>query len=123
MFRVGWGIRHKISRQYYKIIGMLKDSYVVDTKQIIPFNEQESFERHPNKFNISTLKPFDKVLVRDEDTQKWCISFFSHCNGLGTYKYSCINGSGYAYCIPYENNEHLLDTTNDCDDYYKTWEK
>ena len=25
-------------------------------------------------------------------------------------------------CIPYEGNEHLHNTTNDCDDYYKNWE-
>lgn len=24
-------------------------------------------------------------------------------------------------CIPYEHNEHLRGTTNDCDDFYKTW--
>ena len=27
----------------------------------------------------------------------------------------------YKQCIPYEGNEHLLGTTDDCDDYYKTW--
>lgn len=34
----------------------------------------------------------------------------------------CLNGSGFYQCIPYEDNEHLLGTTNDCDEYYKTWE-
>ena len=78
-------------------------------------------EEKKDKFDIATLKPFDKVLVRDNDKQEWIISFFSHCNGLECYKYSCINGCGYAYCIPYEHNEHLLGTTNDYDEYYKTW--
>ena len=27
----------------------------------------------------------------------------------------------YKECIPYEQNEHLLDKTDDCDEYYKTW--
>jgi hypothetical protein len=27
----------------------------------------------------------------------------------------------YKQCIPYEGNEHLLGTTNDCDNFYKTW--
>lgn len=27
----------------------------------------------------------------------------------------------YEQCIPYEENKHLLNTTNDCDNYYKTW--
>ena len=74
-----------------------------------------------DKFNINTLKPFDKVLIRDRDTDEWNISFFSHCNGLEHYKYSCINNTGYAQCIPYEGNEHLLGTTNDYDEFYKAW--
>lgn len=73
------------------------------------------------KFDITTLKPFDKVLVRDANEREWIISFFSHCNGLELYKYSCINGAGYAQCIPYEGNEHLLGKTDDCDEFYKTW--
>lgn len=78
-------------------------------------------EEKKDKFDIATLKTFDKVLVRDFDTQEWFISLFSHYNGLKMYKYSCINGRGYEQCIPYEGNQHLLGTTNDCDEYYKTW--
>lgn len=54
--------------------------------------------------------------------QEWYISLFSHYNGLRKYKYSCINGNGYAQCILYERNEHLLGTIDDCDEYYKNWE-
>lgn len=78
-------------------------------------------EEKKDKFDITSLKPFDKVLVRDNDKQEWIISFFSHCNGLEFYKYSCINGCGYAHCVPYEHNEHLFGTTNDCDEFYKFW--
>lgn len=27
----------------------------------------------------------------------------------------------YKQCVPYEGNEHLLDTNNNCDEYFKTW--
>ena len=27
----------------------------------------------------------------------------------------------YQKCIPFEGNEHLLGTSNDCDEYYKNW--
>lgn len=27
------------------------------------------------------------------------------------------------YCIPYEGNEHLFTTKDDCSDFYKTWEE
>lgn len=28
-------------------------------------------------------------------------------------------GAKWEQCIPYEGNEHLLGTANDCDDFYK----
>ena len=106
-----------------KIVSRDIDSYQLEDGNYVFFNEVHNWELVPDKFDISTLNPFDKVLVRDKDIQEWCISFFDHYNGLETYKYSCINGSGYAQCIPYEGNEHLRGTTNNCDDFYKTWEK
>ena len=90
---------------------------------VLPVSEQDDYELllNTDKFDITTLKPFDKVLIRDSDTQKWSASLFSYCDGLKSYKYTCINGSGFKQCIPYEGNEHLLGTTNDCSEYYKTW--
>lgn len=89
---------------------------------IIRFEDQDKFELVSDKFDITTLKHFDRVLVRDSNSQEWIISFFSHRNGLERYKYSCINGDGYEQCIPYRGNEHLCGKTDDCDKYYKTWE-
>lgn len=58
------------------------------------------------------LKPFDKVLIRDDINEKWSISLFSYYNEEDEYlPYICQNG-GYHYCIPYEGNEHLLGTSN-----------
>ena len=108
-------------------IGYIDNEYYYEVGRNIAnrlfIKNQDEWELVPNKFDITTLKPFDKVFVRDNNTQEWVISFFSHCNGLEIYKYSCINGHGYAQCVPYEENKHLLGTTNDCDDFYKTWEK
>lgn len=89
---------------------------------VLPVVEQDDWVLVPNKFDITTLKPFDKVLVRDHNAQEWVASLFSNYNEPKKYKYICVNGSGYAQCIPYEGNEHLLGTKNDCDDYHKTWE-
>lgn len=60
------------------------------------------------------FKPFDKVLVRDEDDKEWHISLFAreivdYSDGL-SYKYECSNGTLWNYCIPFEDNEHLLET-------------
>lgn len=67
-----------------------------------------------NKFNLSvnTLKPFDKVLVRDGIDEKWTISLFSYYDeGNQTFPYVCASGR-YVRCIPYKGNEHLLGTPN-----------
>ena len=78
---------------------------------------EDMYNLVPNKFDINTLKVFDKVLVRDSNEGMWSASIFSH---TWENKYICI-GIWYNQCIPYEKNEHLLGTTNDCDDYFKTW--
>lgn len=60
-----------------------------------------------------TFKPFDKVLVRDEDDDGnfWKIELFSHYDASSEYPYYCLS-SNYSKCIPYEGNEHLLGTTD-----------
>ena len=124
-FKVGDRVRNKNYKDYiYDILDITDKGYRAkeidaDSPILILFGSQEdNYELVPNKFNITTLKPFDKVLVRDTCTQNWRASLFSHCNGLDSYKYKCINGC-YTYCIPYEGNEHLLGKTDDCDKHYK----
>jgi hypothetical protein len=101
-----------------------KDSYILDIKDCdicfnyVFFKDQDKWKLIPNKFDITTLNPFDKVLVRDFDNTPWEIEFFSRL--LDGKYFKCLDVS-YIQCIPYEGNEHLLGTTNDCDGYYKTW--
>ena len=57
------------------------------------------------------FKPFDKVLVRDNDEGEWYANYFSHYKENNDCPYVCIDNS-YIYCIPYEGNEHLLGTTD-----------
>lgn len=56
------------------------------------------------------FKPFDRVLIRDDPSDKWHIDFFSHYDPSDSYPYKCMNDSAN-YCIPYEGNESLLGTT------------
>ena len=58
------------------------------------------------------LKPFDKVLCRDDNDTPWKVGLFSHIDGK---MFQCV-GSIYRQCIPYEGNEHLLGTTKDVED-------
>ena len=107
-----------------KIISRDVDSYQLEDGNYVFFNEVHNFELVPNKFDITTLKPFDKVLVRDTKEQVWVADLFSHMvnRPLGEYIFACV-GHYPSQCIPYEGNEHLLGTTNDCDKFFKVWEE
>lgn len=54
------------------------------------------------------LKPFDKVLVRNNDDDEWVCDIFSHIDEIAFYY--CV-GTRWEQCIHYEGNEHLLGTT------------
>ena len=76
------------------------------------------------KFDPNTLKPFDKVLVRDDRNEKWQCSLFSYININDDiyYPYVAIN-TGYKCCIPYnEETKHLISTKDEAPEYYRCWE-
>ena len=61
-----------------------------------------------NEYDDSAFKPFDRVLVRDFDTQTWHADIYSHRNNA-TCHHECAGG-GWMQCIPYEGNESKLGT-------------
>ena len=73
------------------------------------------------KFDPETLKPFDKVLVRDEDCY-WTADLFSHIDdSIGRV---CCSWYSWKQCIPYnDETKNLVGTTDDCPEYYKWWEE
>lgn len=94
----------------------------------IDVKEQDDYELVLNKFDISTLIPYEsKVLIRNTKSGHWQPAFWGayiidHSDGLQHHDYLTTKGFTH-YCIPYEGNEHLIGTTDDCDEYYKTWEE
>ena len=71
------------------------------------------------KFDYSTLKPFDKVLVRDSDDLFWKCNFLSH---RSSYRVFCV-GSYWDQMIPYnDETKHLIGTTDRPDEKYIWWE-
>ena len=84
----------------------------------------ERFWDKPRKerFNPKTLKPFDKVLVRDCNTRNWVCDLFSHIRDKDAYPYYCV-GNYYRCCIPYnDNTKHLAGTNENAPEYYRYWE-
>ena len=56
------------------------------------------------------IKPFDKVLVRNDKEDQWSANIFSY---QVRDMYYCLGEDYWRYCIPYIGNESLLGTTKD----------
>ena len=99
---------------------------------LVPSREQQDWSKFEatwyvkekndiERFDPSTLKPFDKVLVKDNRTDRWCCNFFSHINEYILYSYVCA-GFGFKKCIPYnDETKHLVGTTDEAPEYYRYW--
>lgn len=125
-FKVGDRIKSIISSSYYTVVDIKNDQYFIksDTEKYpyqVPFSYEINYKLVPNKFDITTLKPFDKVLVRGSVGQKWVIDFFGFMDNDKGFPFVCV-GHHVTQCIPYEGNEHLLGKVDDCNEFYKTWE-
>ena len=126
-FKVGDRVKHKSACTSGIVVKVSDKGYHIDYIKgegvcYVNFTLEKDYELVYNKFDITTLKVFDKVLVRDSG-ETWCINLFG-CYNKTDNQYNCIGNTdiGWDECIPYEGNEHLLGTANDCDEYFKTWE-
>lgn len=125
-FKVGDRIRNKhINSGTDVIIDIEGNRYILLSsceETYLNFKYQDNYELVSDKFDITTLKPFDKVLVRDDNDENWAINWYGYYNKEDN-TFRCIGNCdiGWEQCVPYEGNEHLLGTTNDCDEYYKNW--
>ncbi|MBQ9339654.1 MAG: hypothetical protein IJS13_04890 [Paludibacteraceae bacterium] len=54
------------------------------------------------------FKPFDRVLVRDDDTDEWCIALYAYRTKTGFHR--MVGGARWRQCIHYEGNEELVGT-------------
>lgn len=73
------------------------------------------------RFDPKTLKPFDKVLVRDEFNYIWCPSLFGYMAENEVYPCRCCDDN-YKFCIPYnDDTKHLVGTTDEAPVYYRYW--
>lgn len=73
------------------------------------------------RFDIKTLKPFDKVLACYDNQFYWCCELFSFIEEDTNCVKCC--GDYYKYCIPYnDDTKHLVGTTDEAPEYYRYWE-
>ena len=117
------------SGAYFNKLGQYVSTYeVLNDCLLFPSKEQRDWNKFiapwykKEKFDPKTLKPFDKVLVRDEENFPWKVDFFSNNKGSGTFPFRCVTNS-YLYCIPYnDDTKHLVGTTDEAPEYYRYWE-
>ena len=75
------------------------------------------------KFDPSTFRTFDKVLIKYNDTCNWEADFMSQYHAkwklVNTITTTCLQK-----VIPYnDETKNLLGTDKDCSGYYKWWEE
>lgn len=75
------------------------------------------------RFDPKTLKPFDKVLVRNDRREIWRCDFSANGSYDDVeYPYVAINES-VMYCIPYnDETKHLVGKNDEAPEYYRYWE-
>lgn len=77
------------------------------------------------KFDPKTLKPFDKILVRDRVIGRcshWMCTFFSYYDER-KFPYPCRCAfAPFGVCIPYnDETKHLVGTDDEAPEYYRYW--
>lgn len=79
-------------------------------------------KEHIERFDVNTLQPFDKVVVRNVDST-WTAHFFSERVTLN--QVSCIGDNGwYTLCVPYnEETKKLIGTCDQAPEKYAWWDE
>lgn len=101
--------------------GYISEHYSNQSCILVPSLEQPDWSKWKcpkPKFNPKTLKPFDRILVRDYKGTSWVCGLFScfmHEKIMTTV--------GWNYGIPYnDKTKHLIGTTDEAPIYYRYWE-
>ncbi len=104
-------IAHIDDKHYYEEIGTTVSSLLI----------QKQDKWRIKKFDISSLKPYDKVLVKNGDGC-WYPTLVSYVDSSReVYLIDTTNRAEYV--IPFEGNEHLIGGFSDPDPYYITWQE
>lgn len=70
------------------------------------------------KFDVSSLQPFDKVLVRDTEDREWRANFFSNIE-KDIRGFACV-WENWSQCIPYnDDTKHLVGTSDEAPEFYR----
>ena len=83
--------------------------------------EKKELRKIKPHYNISNFHAGMPVLVRADNDCCWDYSIFSRNTGNEYWHFALCNGVSFTQCIPFDGNEHLLGTTDMCDEMYINW--
>lgn len=84
-------------------------------------DEKKELNKIQPHYDIANFHAGMPVLVRADNNCKWDYSVFSRITGNEDWQFAVCNGVSFTQCIPFEGNEHLLGTTNSCDERFINW--
>ena len=84
-----------------------------DRNKLFSFLIRRGYKYNKVQHNIKKqcFKPFDRVLVRNNNTDSWKADIYLGYDENNPFPYICTR-TDYSICIPYEDNEYLLGTIN-----------
>ena len=107
--------------------GYLYDGYDDAECLLFPSKDQRDWSKFTTpwikkeRFDPKTLKPFDRVLVRNSKIEKWRCNHFSYFNEGNDCPY--VTFISYKFCVPYnDDTKHLVGTDHEAPEYYRYWE-
>lgn len=122
-------IRLKVNICEYNVSSAGEHQKGVGECTLFPSKDQRDWSKFEapwykkDKFDPTTLKAFDKVLVRDERIECWRCAFYSHQRKDSTAFRYATTANSYARCIPYnDDTKHLVGTIDVAPEYYRYWE-
>lgn len=125
LFELGWkqwdtdtNCNDHLDKPFIYIDDNMKISYDYDMRNFISYPNAEISADEIIAIEVvpeCSFKPFDRILGRDTNENRWQIGLFAYCRydqQTGELLYYVCMDKTWGQCIPYEGNEHLLGTTN-----------
>ena len=104
-------ISHIDDRYYYEEMGITVSRLLI----------QEQDKWKIKKFDKTTLKPYDRVLVKHFEDGCWVPTLVSYVDSSGLV-YTIDSDEGTRRVIPFEGHEHFAGNYDDPEPYYITWD-
>jgi hypothetical protein len=106
-----------LSKQNYSMFELSERKYML-TDAITCIELKQPKEEPKPKFDPKTMKPYDRVLVRDSKHEMWVARFFDYC--VCGFYYTTSSACSWKYCVPYcDETKHLHHTILEAPEFYR----